>query len=409
MKRFLWSALGGVALTLGLSAPALADDVTYPGNALQTIYIYNGGYIVNCLAPTGTDLSNPGVSPSLTGNTVTVTSDIVLHAIGAINFNNATVPISNNSVTIQDGTVNGNTTGAFHWIEGDTDVQDNSVIVNGGTLSYLSGGLAQSEGDGAANASGNTVTINGGTLSLGATGGDAENNSARSATASGNTVIINGGAFSYSVYAGSAMNSGSGAASATGNTVRISGAPVFAAGVWIGGGYASSGAGTASSSGNTLQMATAGVQASGLLLFQKLDFQLADWLNTSTPVLTVGTANLGSLDSIAASMDGAHPATLEGNAVYTLISAAKLNLPAGFAPVTGTLKDATGLNYDYTVQADGNDLVLKTGAGYRPGALTAAAPVPTASHAVLTALALLLAGAAMLTLWRRHGVSSNQG
>ena len=147
----------------------------------------------------------------------------------------------NNTVTIEDGTVQG-------YIDGGvaTGAADNNhIIVNGGTVSYLQGG------SGGSSATGNTVEINGGTVTDTIFGGFSDGGSA-----SNNVVTVAGGTVNgrriYAGYtnSGTAKNNivnltgtaalsnvslyGTNKTGGTGNELHVGGIKDGANGVWYG-------------------------------------------------------------------------------------------------------------------------------------------------------------------------------
>ena len=118
--------------------PALAEDVTYPGTPLQTVF-----GVANSLAPSG---SNTGKSASLSNNRVSVESGAMAGDVyGAININDSDA-VTNNRVFINGGAINGDVFGGrASFAGGDSIASGNSVSISGGTVSgRVNGAYAQS-------------------------------------------------------------------------------------------------------------------------------------------------------------------------------------------------------------------------------------------------------------------------
>ena len=282
MTRSLFRALGGTTSALALlscmTVPVWAENVVYDGtNPGMLQAIANPGDPPNPLeksvAPSG---SESGKSPSLTGNSVTVTNDSgAQHVFGAVNLidtnavtnnkvsiDNATVgeimggsaaTVKDNSVTVSNSIVTGNVYGGYaDLISGppDATVTGNSVTISDSTVNQATGGYAAVEsGDSSATASNNKVTISGVTVVHESIGGYAGSDSG-TATAANNTVSMSDSTV-YDKVSGGWAYSESGAATAANNTVSMSGGE---ANDQVSGGEAYSGSGTATASNNTVSM-----------------------------------------------------------------------------------------------------------------------------------------------------------
>jgi len=380
MNRAFPRAASACTLVFGLSlgGMAWADTATLPPGPLIDI-----NYTGNSLG-TATDAATTK-SNSLTGNTVTLTS----------------------------GAVDGYVVGAINQ-EDDAAVTGNKVYINGGTVGRdVYGGWAASAVTAVSN---NTVSISDGSVSGNVAGGFGY------VTVTGNSVTISGGTVSKNVL-GAALRSALGAPnppSISNNTVTISGTPTFSpttiTGTTLAGYSVICGVGLCMAMlpetfvNNTLKLYSTGLAVANVLNFNNLEFHLPASLSAGTPVLavtdsaslSVNTAPGGVITTIEThiSVDSTTAATLNEGDTYTLIQAGTLNLPTGFTPITGTIKDATGATFDYTVDVDasGNNLVLKIGNSAPPVPPSAsAAAVPATGPAALALLALLLAATGWLT------------
>jgi len=421
MNRAFPRAASACTLALGLSLGGLAwaDTATLPPGPLIDI-----NSVANSLG-TGVDAATTK-SNSLTGNTVTLTSGAVDgYVVGAINLED-TDAVSGNTVTLSGGDAAGSETFSTHATYGlavaggyadNAAASDNTVTISGGTVDsgLVVGGM------GGSSATGNTVTVSAGTISVsGVTGGFTINGSA-SAAATGNTVNITGGTIAgginggrvYAVLPSMSCSLPVGATyDASNNTVNISGTPDLSAASVIGGTVAllattpivcpsPPGGYPFTTNNNTLNLHSASVQVAGLAGFNTLNFYLPATLTASQPMLT-DTASSVVVDISSAAIhvatDATAPATLHDGDAYTLISAPNGSLSSPFTALTGTITDATGAAFPYTVDVDASStkLVLKIGTAPPVPPSASAAAVPATSPAALALLALLLAATGWL-------------
>ncbi|MDR2014994.1 MAG: hypothetical protein LBP99_05150 [Azoarcus sp.] len=256
----------GLACVLYFSPALAGENVTYPGAALQTIYLKS-----NSLAPSGSADPYPNKSNSLSGNTVILNSGTVNAVWGALNFKD-TDAVTGNQVFINGGTVNTyNVYGGEAWNHTGVSgaATDNSVTISGGLIKNdVRGGRVELYSGGAATATGNTVTMTGGTVDgyIYAGGAyiydDAPGDGIGTATATGNSVTVTGGTVGDgddSVWGGRAFVESGGTATASNNRVIISG------GVLNGdvlGGYIDSDAGIATTSNNIVTISNGQINGS---------------------------------------------------------------------------------------------------------------------------------------------------
>ena len=172
---------------------------------------------------------------------------------GGFNGASATKEVKGNSVTVADGTVEGDAFGGY--TTGTGAVTDNSVTIKGGSL-----------GDEAA--------------------GGVINNSANSANASGNTLTISGGAFTKSggTNVFGAYSDGSG--KTTGNTVNLGdGENPMATGFNLTGVKIYGGNKTNDVTGNTLNVNASGIVVRTAQNFEKYNFNLTKGVAAGTTML----------------------------------------------------------------------------------------------------------------------------
>jgi len=423
-------ALAAVWLAIGQSAPALAENVTYPGVTLQTLT--DGAYTTaNALAPSlaTPDANGNDKTTSTANNTVTRNASAADpdpdYVFGA--FNGQSSLVENNQVFLTGGTVAKDVIGGYNFLnQGDTAANGNSVTLSGGIVGHsvfggyvysLTDGNATASGNsveisndavfhdvyggaayvnlgGVSNASGNTVTVHGGQM-LGGQLAGANAGIETDSNASGNTVDIQGGEFTAQFIAGAwvMLNypfSPNAIATTMNNTVKISGSPVFTAVDALYGGYQTDvNAGHSISSGNTLKMESAGLAVKQLNFFEKFDFTLPAGLNT--PVLTVTQlANLGA--GAVVTVSAAPGLNVNTGDVFTLIdaSAGTLNGTVAAAPNCAIGGHTCTIEIEGGAGAPGK-LLFKIGA---PVSLASTA-VPTLNEWALALLALLLTGVAL--------------
>ena len=374
--------------------PALAEDLTYPGNG--TLTTVNG--VSNSLAPGGSGGgANASKSDSLSGNRVTVNGGTISgNVYGGVN----TIPSdtdagTNNQLTITGGqagsvyggysgagaaagnrvTVTGGSAGQIYggYSGGNVNAERNSVTVTGGRAASVTGGesygaeanynivriggSALVEGSimgayGATGAVGNSVSIGGGAVVQ----YDVKGGSTYSGDAAYNSVTISGGIFTPAQYADAEIYGGyTSDGNAIHNTVTISGAPDLS--LWtIGGGAGFYG--TDYFTGNTLNLRTANLTVAEMKNFQRLNFYLpAPWGAGSTmlSIASSGTADLtdGSARSaiVQLDIDGAAPPLKAGEQVILIDArAGTLTSNADLNPTAVGLHGVT-LKYDFGIQA----------------------------------------------------------
>ncbi|MDR0596893.1 MAG: autotransporter-associated beta strand repeat-containing protein, partial [Treponema sp.] len=190
--------------------------------------------------------------------------------------------VTGNSITFDSGNMD---YGLYGGRTPNGTVQDNKVLINGGTIGAedIVGGQANTS----TQITGNEVIISGGSVNGFFIAGGVSNSNAN---VSGNKVTISGGTIDAKYFAehqiGAVIAGGSvgGLGSAVNNTVTISGAPVFGTGVTFYGGYDGSGSSSADFfSGNTLQK-NSSAAISSAANFEKVNFGYS------------GDAGIGSLD-----------------------------------------------------------------------------------------------------------------
>ena len=206
------------------AAPALAEDITWPGNGQlrNTDTVVSGG--IPYISGVADSLFPDANSPS--GNTVRITggSPIAGTVFGGLSQNAA---VQGNSVFVSGGAINRSVVGGFSYAG---DAVGNSVsISDGGIGSIIFGGYSA-----AGNVTGNSVSISGGNISDTVFGGyifDGPGN------VTGNSVSISGGNIPGAVFGGF-INTGPG--NVTGNQVIVSNGTlrqnVFGGGITTGNG-----------------------------------------------------------------------------------------------------------------------------------------------------------------------------
>ncbi|MDR0736207.1 MAG: autotransporter outer membrane beta-barrel domain-containing protein [Zoogloeaceae bacterium] len=379
-----------------LSAPALAEDVRYPGAPLEYIEVSDS------LAPSG---SASGKSNSLSGNSVTVNSGTISgNVYGAVNLND-TDAVTNNRVFIKGGEMyevvggeshHGAATGNSVILSGgrvangiiggavsnDADASRNSVTVLGGEAGSVVGGSARN-----GNASHNDVTVLGGLVTGSIQGGYSSNGSASgnrviiggsararngveggrsTGDASGNVVIVTGGIFDPQ-YDDFIRGGYSFSGKAIHNTVTISGAPVGLETMKLIGGGASSSMDVFT--GNTLNFQSANLTVEGVSNFQYLNFHLpASWGagNAMLIIASSGTASLtdgGTRSSVVGlSIDGA-AAPLKTGDQFLLIDASAGTLSGTPENASADALQGVTLKYGFDIQTIGGNQILATVSG----------------------------------------------
>ena len=288
---------------------------------------------------------------------------------------------SNNTVTVQNGTIN-NLIGAYTKTG---NANNNTVIVAGGTIDTIRGGLSQIQ-----SANGNIVTINGNpTITGGVYGADA------STTASDNTVNINGGTITGPVVGGYTVNNGSASnniinitsgkiytsvsggkttsGNATGNVVNIAGGTLT--NTIISGGVSTSGdttnntvnilaantlktlkggsTGTGTSSGNTINFAAKDVTITdNIYSAQNINFYLPSNIAANDTMVNVTGNSQTTLSNVtvgAAALSGV--SLNKGDSVTLLHNANGFDGTAAITTLT-TAPTATSLTLDTSYKLD---------------------------------------------------------
>ena len=150
------------------------------------------------------------------GNTITVNTTKTLGSVhGGYSALVLHYSVSGNTVNMEDGSIS-NISGGESTNSG--NVMDNTVNVSGGTVGENVRGGMSAHG----NVTGNDVNISGGTINGNVYGG-AMSVGASSSSVSGNTIVISGGTINGNVFGGHAQIFGG---DVTGNTVNISGGTI---------------------------------------------------------------------------------------------------------------------------------------------------------------------------------------
>ena len=349
-----------------LAAPALAEDVVYPGSPLSNI----GSTFYQSLAPSGSYNGGSAAnnkSYSLVDNTVTV--------------NSGTIGTSGNGGNVY-GAINNNDAGS---------VTGNRVFINGGrVVGYVFGGYNGFGSAPGGAARDNSVTISGSAV----IGDDVKGGYSFYGAASGNSVTIRGGVFDPVSGSCHIFGGDSGYGTTTHNTVTIYGAPIGLEKMTLLGGSLSTT--TDAFTGNTLNLGTANLTVRGLDKFQYLNFHLpASWGagDTMLGIASTGTANLtdshtGLSSVVSLSIDSAASLLKTGDQLVLIDASA--------GTLTGTPENATAvalqgatLKYDFDLLADAaNNKLLAT--VRRAGADERALALP---EGFLAGLALVRQGA----------------
>lgn len=255
---------------------AIGNSVTISGGTIHD-FVY-GGFVDNGRVEGNTvDISNGTVTSSVIGgasrkSTAVVTGNTVRISGGTIGATNgygisggyaARGTVTNNAVTISDGTIIGYVTGGYSE---EANATGNTVIMTGGTMNGMVTG-----GEAAGAADYNTVTI---------TGGKIMGNNMPIVTIVDDDINVTGtipvGVAGGWSYFGTASN----------NTVNILGG-TFGEKATLYGGYGTN------STNNTLNLFTKGITVAALDYFQNLNFYVpADMTEADTMLNVTGTANI---------------------------------------------------------------------------------------------------------------------
>lgn len=223
----------------GGSARSLVGGYSYSGNVTGNRVEIDGGTISKNINGGNSETGNA------IGNTVKMTEGSANWVIGAYSYEGN---VTGNKVDVSGGTLGGGVRGGE---SGSGNVENNMVILNNVTATYLNGGYSIG-----GSSNGNSVVMNGGAVDYNAFGGYVDNGNG---TALNNSFTLNGGVVNQNVYGGRSwsgnaennvvtVNAGEveggvyGASSydgnTSGNTVNITGG-TFGGDVY--GGYSSSG------------------------------------------------------------------------------------------------------------------------------------------------------------------------
>ena len=369
-KTFLVAlAIFGLSMMLGQGQTIVYpnDNPSDPGALLQTVL-----GTANSLAPNGTygSSSQPNKSDSTSNNSITVNSGTVGgNVFGAVNTVDTQAVVSNNSVIINGGNIGttGDYRNVFAGYSSRGTVSGNIVTITNGSMSGSAyGGFTDKAGS---IVTSNTVNISGGSVVGDIVGGsarwgagDATNNTVNISggkagnqvfggysygpgIVSGNTVNISGGTFSGNIVGGSSNNA---AGKAIHNTITISGSPTLTNRYLYGGRDAGD-----NFTGNTLNVWNySGSSVGGLQNFEFINFRIPS--THSGAVLTAtGTVLLGkdttSSTIISIEIIGG---TLAVGTKITLIEAGTLNTK-GFTQTT-----VVG-DYVFALSVEGNKLIAE--------------------------------------------------
>lgn len=261
-------------------------------------------------------------SSSATGNRVNINGGNLNGVFGGVS---STGSVRGNNVTINGGKILGGVSGGLAYFSYNGtragNVFENSVIVNGGTINFVSGGevaysypvdgstpdFSQFQGGRVYN---NYVRINGGNITGGINGG-----AALTGDVTDNTIDIYGGTISGDVIAGEIREPTSSSA-VTGNAINIFGNPDLSGANLFGGMLGSS----YSPDGNTLNINTAGITVNNINFdsFSAINFMIPDSVQSGGNILTINNGTSGvDLGKIGIGISGNSP--LDTNDTINLI------------------------------------------------------------------------------------------
>jgi len=237
--------LTGLAVCLALGLWLCSAFAVPQAQAGQTITI--NGNVIYEVHGNGDPPNGFGSDRDPNNNTVIVNSGTLTGGVigGAVDTSSSTNAANSNSVTINNGTI-GPISGGSASTNGSATANSNSVTIDNGSINSIQGGVASST-NGPATASDNRVTINGGTFDTAAyvIGGIAFSTADDQATASGNRVTIKDITTERHIHGGEAHSSG-GAGTASGNIVTLTNVTAGQ----VAGGNVSTAAGSATASNN---------------------------------------------------------------------------------------------------------------------------------------------------------------
>ena len=244
-----------------------------------------------------------------TDNRVTINGGQINGVFGGIS---TTGSVRGNLVTINGGKIIGGVSGglAFFPYNGSSagNVYDNHVVINGGTIDFVSGGevaysypadgstpdFSQFQGGLVYN---NSVRINGGNITGGINGG-----AALTGSVTGNLVDIYGGTVSGNVIAGE-VREPTDTSAVTGNVINIFGNPDLSGANLFGGLLGSS----YSPADNTLNINTAGITVNNINFdsFGAVNFNIPDSVKNGGTILTINNGTGGvDLSKIGLGLSG---------------------------------------------------------------------------------------------------------
>ena len=304
LKKILLATLATTTIFHG--TVYAAQSVQPSGTSDNSVEVNGENYSVNgetTAIEEDYDIVYGGGSETNTGeaadNRVNINGGKINGAFGGVS---STGSVRGNLVTINGGNISGGVSGglAFFPYDGTRagNVFNNSVIVNGGTVNFVSGGevaysypadgstpdFSQFSGGLVYN---NYVRINGGNVTGGINGGAALNGSVTN-----NVVDIYGGTVSGNVIAGE-VREPTDSSAVTGNVINIYGNPDLSSASFYGGMLGSS----YSPADNTLNINTAGITMKAINFdsFGAVNFNIPDSVGNGANIVTV-TDGLSGVD-----------------------------------------------------------------------------------------------------------------
>ncbi|PPB67944.1 hypothetical protein [Campylobacter hyointestinalis] len=240
---------------------------------MNTPKYIGGGYYYLRLKPFAFLLSLTAIN-AIAGETITYPGATLSTVFGAGNsLAPSATSFSENSVTVNSGTINGDVLGGYS--ESNDDITKNTVNISSGTINgWIHGGRSFS-----GNANLNIINISSGTMNSWILGGNSSSGSANS-----NTINITGGTIERNVFGGF-----SDSGSATNNTINISGNPTFGASTILYGGDKNSGTGDVFTS-NTLNIRTKNIAVKDIKNFEFINLYLLDSTKANDTILKVNDA-----------------------------------------------------------------------------------------------------------------------
>ena len=291
----------------------------------------------------------------VTGNTVNINGGIFSKVSGGRAYSGN---VTDNNVTINGGIFYGETLNGDIWSSSVLggysaygNVTNNTLTINGGTFSgSVYGGNCGHYFSSNGSTTNNTLTINGGTFSDSVYGGHSEGDN----NVTNNTLTINGGTFSRGVMGGYSE----GAGNVTGNTVNIYNSPDMSS-AYIGGGDYYGIGGT--SSGNTLNFYTKSITAVNIGDFQNINFYLDSNISNGDTMLTLTDSDGTDISGATVNAVMQVGSTLNNGDLVTLLK--NTNGVTEAQSYSGTLAEGVSLAYPMTVRRanDGQRIILGIG------------------------------------------------